>query len=156
MTEVHEHCCGVCVAALAAAAFLATPCLAQGGPPAKAVTVDPVRLEPVREHRRVTGELRAMSRSKVAAQEPGLVIEFPVREGDHVATGDVLIRLDSRRLSLELDALKADQRAVESLIEERTAASASWSSTASPWSGARRTSRRSSTPRARPAWPGPG
>jgi RND family efflux transporter MFP subunit len=121
MTEVHEHCCGVCVAALAAAAFLATPCLAQGGPPAKAVTVDPVRLEPVREHRRVTGELRAMSRSKVAAQEPGLVIEFPVREGDHVATGDVLIRLDSRRLSLELDALKADQRAVESLIEERTA-----------------------------------
>ena len=46
-----------------------------------AVTVDPVRLEPVREHRRVTGELRAVRRSKVAAQEPGLVIEFPVREG---------------------------------------------------------------------------
>jgi RND family efflux transporter MFP subunit len=44
-----------------------------------------------------------------------------VREGDHVATGDVLIRLDSRRLTLELDALRADERAVESLIEERTA-----------------------------------
>jgi len=121
MTEVHEHCSGVCVAALATAVFLASPCLAQGGPPPKAVTVDPVRLEPVQEHRRVTGELRALRRSKVAAQEPGLVIEFPVREGDRVATGDVLIRLDSRRLSLELDALKADERAVESLIEERTA-----------------------------------
>jgi RND family efflux transporter MFP subunit len=121
MTEVHEHSAGKWAAVLITAAFLASPCLAQGGPPAKAVTVDPVRLEPVREHRRVTGELRALRRSKVATEEPGLVIEFPVREGDRVATGDVLARLDSRRLSLELDALKADAQAVESLIEERTA-----------------------------------
>jgi RND family efflux transporter MFP subunit len=100
---------------------LATPCLAQNGPPATDVTVDPVRLEPVREHRRVTGEFRALRRSKVGAEEPGLVIEFPVREGRLVSAGDVLARLDDRRLSLELDALKADERAVESLIEERTA-----------------------------------
>ncbi|MHC4422115.1 MAG: efflux RND transporter periplasmic adaptor subunit, partial [Planctomycetota bacterium] len=121
MTHVHEHSAGMCAAALIAATLLASPCLAQGGPPPAAVTVDPVRLEPVREHRRVTGELRALRRSKVATEEPGLVTEFPVREGRQVAAGDVLARLDSRRLSLELDALKADARAVESLIEERTA-----------------------------------
>jgi RND family efflux transporter MFP subunit len=106
---------------LTAITFPAPPCLAQGGPPATAVTVEPVRLESVREHRRVTGELRALRRSKVAADEPGLVIEFPVREGRHVSAGDVLARLDSRRLKLELDALEADEQAVVSLIEERTA-----------------------------------
>jgi RND family efflux transporter MFP subunit len=109
----------MCAAALIAATLLASPCLAQGGPPAAAVTVDPVRLEPVREHRRVTGELRALRRSRVATEEPGLVMELPVREGRYVTAGDVLARLDSRRLSLELDALKADEQAIESLVEER-------------------------------------
>ena len=121
MTQVHEHSAGKWAAVLITAALVALPALARNGPPPKAVTVDPVRLEPVREHRRVTGELRALRRSKVAAEEPGLVIEFPVREGRHVTAGDVLARLDSRRLSLQLDALKADEQAVESLIEERTA-----------------------------------
>jgi RND family efflux transporter MFP subunit len=121
MTDVQENSSRGWAAVLITATFLASPCLAQGGPPPTAVTVDPVRLEPVREHRRVTGELRALRRSKVAAEEPGLVIEFPVREGHHVKTGDVLARLDSRRLSLELDALMADAQAVESLVVERTA-----------------------------------
>ncbi|MHC4219479.1 MAG: efflux RND transporter periplasmic adaptor subunit, partial [Planctomycetota bacterium] len=53
--------------------------------------------------------------------EPGLVIEFPVREGHRVKAGDVLARLDSRRLNLQLTALKADVQAIESLINERKA-----------------------------------
>jgi RND family efflux transporter MFP subunit len=109
------------VAALITATLLASPCLAQGGPPPTPVTVDPVRLEPVREHRRVTGELRALRRSRVAAQEPGLVIELAVREGQQIAAGDVLARLDGRRLKLQLDAVKADEQAAASLTEERAA-----------------------------------
>ncbi|MHC4429389.1 MAG: efflux RND transporter periplasmic adaptor subunit [Planctomycetota bacterium] len=121
MTAMHEHSSGWWAAVLITAAFGAMPALAQNGPPPTAVTVDPVRLEPVREHRRVTGELRALRRSKVAAQEAGLVIEFPVREGHRVKAGDVLARLDSRRLNLQLSALKADEQALESLVVERKA-----------------------------------
>jgi RND family efflux transporter MFP subunit len=121
MIQSHKHFAGAWAVALAAAALFASPCLAQGGPPPTSVTVDAVRLESVQEHRRVTGELRALRRSKVAAQEPGLVIEFSVREGQRVKAGDLMARLDSRRLNLQLNALKADVQSVAGLIEERKA-----------------------------------
>ena len=41
MTQVHEHSAGKWAAVLITAAFLASPCLAQGGRPPKAVTVGP-------------------------------------------------------------------------------------------------------------------
>jgi RND family efflux transporter MFP subunit len=106
---------------LVAAASVATGGLAQNGPPPAAVTVDAVRQEPVQEHRRVTGELRAMRRSRVATHEAGIVVEFPVREGLRVKAGDVLAQLDRRRLEVELEAFKADELAVGSFIEERQA-----------------------------------
>jgi RND family efflux transporter MFP subunit len=83
------------------------------------VPVEPVRLEPVQEQRLVTGELRAARRSKVAAQEPGLLIELQVEEGRRVKKGDVLARLDARRLDVALREVEAEVEAVEGLIEER-------------------------------------
>ena len=102
------------------ASVLTASTLGQGGPPA-AVTVDDVRLESVQERRLFTGELRAVRRSKVATQEPGLVIELPVVEGLRVSAGDVLARLDPRRLDVEVRRIEADEQAVANIVEERKA-----------------------------------
>jgi len=102
------------------ATVLAGPALAQMGGPA-VVIVDAVRLESVQQHRRVTGELRAVRRSFVATREAGLVIEVPVREGMRVKAGDTLARLDSGILLLELKRAEADRAAAAGIVDERRA-----------------------------------
>ena len=95
------------------------PVDAQQGP--VHVNVDAVRREQVGEQRLVTGELRARRRSQVATREPGLVVELPVQEGTPVRKGDVVARLDTQRLEVELRQIHAEQQAVGGLVEERTA-----------------------------------
>ena len=102
------------------ALLIASPGRGQDGPPA-AVSVDAVQMESVQEHRLVSGQLRAVRRSRVATKEPGLLIDLLVREGQPVSKGDVLARLDSRRLELELAQIEADAEAVAGIIEERKA-----------------------------------
>lgn len=106
--------------AVLVAALFCAPALGQMGGPA-AVTVERVRREPVQEQRLFTGELRAVRRSKVATQEPGLVIALPVVEGQPVKAGDVLAQLDARRLDVALREIEADEQSVSDIIEERTA-----------------------------------
>ena len=62
--------------------------------PPSSVRVDPARMENVQETRRVTGNLRAITRSRVGTLEEGRVIDFPVIEGQHVKRGEVLAKLD--------------------------------------------------------------
>ncbi len=106
--------------AVALAAVAAAPARAQMSGPA-AVTVDAVRLESVQQHRRVTGELRAVRRSRVATREAGLVIELPVREGMRVRAGDVIAALDAGLLQLELKRAEADAEAAAGIADERNA-----------------------------------
>ena len=91
------------------------------GPPATPVHALPVTRELIQEYRLVTGDLHARARSRVATIEAGLVVECPVDEGDVVTKGDVLARLDDRRLVLELERLKAQQAVAEALVDERIA-----------------------------------
>lgn len=102
-----------------AALACGSPSFAQGGAPA-AVTVEAVRLDSVQEQRLFTGEFRAQRRSKVATQEPGLVRELPIVEGQQVKAGDVLARLDARRLEVSLRQIEADEQTIAALIEERS------------------------------------
>lgn len=88
------------------------------GPPPQAVRVDPVRVEPLRNHRLVTGELRAWRRSEVTGQEPGLVMELRVMEGQTVKMGDVLARLDSSRLEIEKKEVQANLSVTQARIEQ--------------------------------------
>ncbi len=117
--------CLTCPASLIAIAATVAAALAGAapgqGPPPAAVQVQAARRETVQERRMVTGELRALRRSQVATQEPGLVMELPVREGQRVKAGDVVARLDSRRLELEQKQLQGDLDAARNLIEERQA-----------------------------------
>jgi len=98
---------------------------AQGGPPPASVRADPVRMETVQEHRMVTGELRAVRRARVATEEPSLVLEIPVAEGDLVKQGDVIARLDSQRLEIALVEVEAQEAVGNATIEERRA-DATW------------------------------
>ncbi|MHC5002986.1 MAG: efflux RND transporter periplasmic adaptor subunit [Planctomycetota bacterium] len=97
----------------------ARPVLAQGR--ATPVLVEPVRAVELQARRMVTGELRAVRRSSVAAQEPGVVTELPVREGQLVEPGATLARLDARRLQIMLDQVVADSAATAALQQEREA-----------------------------------
>lgn len=87
-----------------------------GGRPATSVRAVRVDLEEIQERRRVTGELRAVRRSRVATREPGLVSELPVEEGTRVKAGAVLAVLDSRRLAIELLQLEAQVKVASATV----------------------------------------
>ena len=88
------------------------------GPPSS-VRVSEVRSEEIQERRKVTGEIRSHRRARIAAEEPGWVIELAVREGQSVEKGDLLARLDSRKLELELVYAEAESMRVTSVVAER-------------------------------------
>jgi len=88
------------------------------GPPSP-VRVSEVRSEEIQERRKVTGEVRSHRRARIAAEEPGWVIELAVREGQSVEKGDLLARLDSRKLELELEYAVAESQRVSSVLDER-------------------------------------
>lgn len=108
------------LASLLLAAALAPPAPAQGGAPTP-VRVDPVRSERVVERRQVTGDVRAVHRSDVAAREKGIVIALAVREGQVVAAGDVLAEQDASNLELELAVLRAQVAPAEAAVREAQA-----------------------------------
>lgn len=89
-------------------------------PPA-AVIVAPVKKELTQEQASVTGTLRALSKSDVAAQEAGAVASVLVDEGDEVSQKAPLAHLDDRRLKAQLVEAKANVTAAESLQEQRKA-----------------------------------
>lgn len=113
---------GFVVVMSALLACVCTAALAQptGLPPAK-VRVATVIEKPVEQKRRVTGEIRPMRRSQLAAEEAGLVSELTVDAGSSVSEGEVIARLDSSRMELQLVEARAGIPAAEALISEREA-----------------------------------
>ncbi len=81
------------------------------------VVVDTVRLEEVEIWRQVTGELQSLRRSALAAQEPGLVVQLTVEEGDAVETDDVVAVLDTTLAEIAIESALAQISAVESDIQ---------------------------------------
>jgi RND family efflux transporter MFP subunit len=115
------------VLALLAAAVPAPAAAApapEGGPPPASVRVEEVRSERLRERRRVTGAVRAVRRSRVAAREGGIVLALEAREGAVVKEGDLLARLDAERLRLDAAVAGSEAAEAEALLEERKAAEA--------------------------------
>ena len=51
----------------------------------------------------LTGRIRPMARNRVVSLVPGRLIQLTKQEGDPVATGEVLVRIDSRSLQVERD-----------------------------------------------------
>lgn len=90
---------------------------AQGGP--TPVRVAPVQVREVVPRQRVTGEVRAAWRSVIASLESGRVEEVLVDEGDHVAEGDPLVRLDAARLEIARDRTRARRATAGFVIQVR-------------------------------------
>jgi len=99
---------------------LVSAATAQGGGPTP-VRVDGVRSESIVERHRITGDVRAVHRSDVAAREKGIVLELVVREGQAVVEGDVLARQDASNLELELAVLRAQLAPAEAAVREAEA-----------------------------------
>lgn len=104
---------------LIAAAILAPAVRAQMPP--VAVRAAKAELREVQPHRRVTGSLRALARGKVAALEEGRVLDVTVREGARVRRGDIIAKVDARRLQAQKAELLAARRTIEAQIEQRKA-----------------------------------
>lgn len=85
---------------LLAALSLVSSAAAQFGP--SPVSVDAARRESVEQWREVTGELRALQRSLLAAREEGWVTEAAHQEGDRVEAGTVIARLHDARAQLDV------------------------------------------------------
>lgn len=92
---------------------LAPLALAQGGPPPAVVRYTEAREHNLRRTLTLPGSVEAQTSSVVASTVPGLVIEFPAKEGMRVRRGDVLARLRSTTLELTLDSLKASLKEAE-------------------------------------------
>ena len=110
--------CAVLVS-LACERVLAQP--DDGGPPPADVVIEAARTERLINARGVTGEIRSLLRSQLAAQVAGLVVEMDVEEGDRVEAGDVVARLDDERARASLDRASSEVAAAEAEIEQRTA-----------------------------------
>jgi len=85
--------------------------------------VAPVIERVIEQKRRVTGEVIALRRSELAAEEGGLVIELAVDAGTRVEKGDLIARLDASRVELALVEARAGVPAAEAVIAERQAQS---------------------------------
>lgn len=93
----------------------------EGGPPPASVVVDAARMERVEGLREVTGALRAVRRSLVAAEAGGRVLELTVAEGDEIEAGAVIARLDEAIVRLERDQAVAQIAVREATVREREA-----------------------------------
>jgi len=109
------------IVVLCAALMIASDAQAFQGAPASPVRVNEVKLESVQNQQMVTGELRAVHRSRVASEESGVVEKLLVLEGQTVEAGEVLAVLDSKRLEIELAQADADLSVAQSLVKEREA-----------------------------------
>jgi len=112
--------------AVVPALLVGAPALAQpgGGPPPAKVRLDSARMETVEQRRDVTGEIRAVRRSSLAAEEPGLVRSITVEAGDVVSAGQVLATLDDELLTLQIAERKAQVDSSQASVQEREAQAA--------------------------------
>lgn len=79
---------------------------------------------PLERVTRVVGALQPLEQADVVARGSGIVEELPLREGDQVAEGELILALDPSDLRLELQqaqaALRAAQADLEALVNQPT------------------------------------
>ncbi|MEP0521442.1 MAG: efflux RND transporter periplasmic adaptor subunit [Hyphomicrobiales bacterium] len=97
---------------LALPAFLFVQEVSAQGRPA-GVVVEVVETRSFTETAPVLGEFVAPTSSVVASRIPGLIADISVRVGDRVEEGDLLIKLDTELLDIELRAAQASRTEAE-------------------------------------------
>jgi len=85
-------------------------------PRSKPVSVVIARLETVPELRSIvhgTGEVRTQDKADIQSELAGVIVELPVREGDHVVKDQVLLRIDPFQSQSEVEAARSALLALE-------------------------------------------
>ncbi len=93
----------------------------RGGPPPANVVLDEVRTEELVQRRVVTGEIRSRITSALASQVEGLMVSMQVEEGDMVARGQVIAKLDDVRARIAFDQAMADVDFAQAVMMQRQA-----------------------------------
>jgi RND family efflux transporter MFP subunit len=91
-----------------------------GGPSIKVQTVE-AQIQRTPDEYDAAGTVRAKMSATVAAKVMGAIQEIPVHDGDPVANGQLLARLDDRELRAEFDLAKADSERFKTLVENEAA-----------------------------------
>lgn len=87
----------------------------------QAVRTEIVQLQPLQQHKRVTGNIKALSEAHLAMRESGYVAKIFVNEGSRVKKGDKLLELDKRRLNSQLNQLQAELNQAKATVKQRKA-----------------------------------
>jgi len=88
----------------------------QGAPPVP-VRIARVEKKIVSDQISLVGTTQAIKKSTVAAEVPGVVEYFPVKEGDYVKKGDLLVSLRSTNLKLQLKGAVAAREKTDANLE---------------------------------------
>lgn len=88
-----------------------------GGGPPTLVRLATVQQQQVQQKRLVTGELQAVERSTVAAEEPGRVTQAPPDAGTAVEQDDVLVKLDTTLLQQERAVVEAQVKQARAAVK---------------------------------------
>lgn len=91
-------------------------------PPTKVAVTKAERVPELRAIVKATGEIRAKEFVDIQAEVPGVITELPVHEGDTVAKGDLLLKLDDLQLRADADAARAQVGAAEADAKNAEAA----------------------------------
>ncbi|MGB6219586.1 efflux RND transporter periplasmic adaptor subunit [Haloferula sp.] len=92
-----------------------------GGRPPSTVIVRPIEEKEVVERLTVTGTLRAVRRADVAARESAAIDSLSIDEGDLLAAGDTIARLDTRRIEALVQESSAALTAAKAEMTQREA-----------------------------------
>jgi multidrug efflux pump subunit AcrA (membrane-fusion protein) len=100
-------------------------------PTVKGARVDRVSISPIEDYYEATGTVRSKTTIVLSSKVMGAVMSLRVREGDRVRAGQVLIEIDNRDASAQLQKAEAGLRqAQEGLAEVEQAANAAKSTQA--------------------------
>ncbi len=105
---------GMPVAAFLVCLSIAVPAAAQNRGPSP-VVVAPIKAQTLDLTTTLVGTVQPLTRSLIASEAEGLVVSFPVKEGQKVKKGDLIAQL--RRLPIEID-LQAAKAALEQARQE--------------------------------------
>ena len=102
---------------LSAPASLAKDAGKEKGPPPSPVQVAMVKTKTVSTQISLVGTTEAFSESTVASEISGLVEYFPIKEGDYVKKGDLLVNLKETELKLRLKGAVAAKKRIEANLQ---------------------------------------
>jgi RND family efflux transporter MFP subunit len=89
-----------------------------GAPPPVPVRVADVEMKMVSRQIELVGTVKPVTESRVATEISGIVDFFPVKEGDFVSKGQILLRLRDERLKLSLKGAIANRERIRANLEE--------------------------------------